>query len=123
MVDYLIDVMSIFNSLATVRFPTPNTDFTKYVVDGLGLEYQSFITSLHFCPSITFDKLYAPLFCEKHLQKKYSSMSSLVIIMVVAQSFSQSSYSSKSSCKCNFHGQNTCGRRRGHGSDGQSTPH
>lgn len=33
-------------------------NFVEYVIDGLGLECQSFITSLHFHPSITLNELY-----------------------------------------------------------------
>lgn len=82
MVDYLIDAKSIFDLFVTVGFPILNSDFVQYVIDGLGLEYQSFITLLHFHSSTIFDKLYDLLICKKHLQKKHSGMSTLVVIIV-----------------------------------------
>lgn len=38
-VDYLIDVKSIFDSLITIEFPILDTNFMECVIDGLGLEY------------------------------------------------------------------------------------
>lgn len=67
MADYLIDIKSIFNSLALAEFPILDANFVQYVVDGFDLEYQSFITFLHFCLSTTFDELYNLYLREEHL--------------------------------------------------------
>lgn len=67
--NYLIDAKSIFHLLATTRFLIMNTNFVEYVIDGLGPEYQSFITSLHFRSSTTFDELY-DLFLHEEIFKK-----------------------------------------------------
>lgn len=71
MTDYLINAKSIFHSLVTTGFPIMDVDFVEYVVDGLGLEYQSFIISLHFHLSITFNELYDLFIREEHLEKKH----------------------------------------------------
>lgn len=67
MANYLIDAKSIFDSLITTSFPILDVDFVEYIVDGLGLENQSFITSLHFQPFTIFEELYDFLIYEEHL--------------------------------------------------------
>lgn len=68
MVDYLIDVKSIFDSFAKVRFPISDDDFMEYVTNSLGprviifYHFTAFLTDHHH-----LDELCDLLFCEKHL--------------------------------------------------------
>ncbi|KAJ0075604.1 hypothetical protein Patl1_34429 [Pistacia atlantica] len=86
MADYLIEAKDVSNFLAIVGSPISDYNLVPYVMDGLGLEYATFVTSWHLRVSTTFDDLYDLLIHEELFQKKHLSVSTLAVAMAATLS-------------------------------------
>ena len=69
MLDYLLHAKSISNSLSATGAPLSNSNLIEYIIDGLGLEFKEFVTSLHFQSTIVFDDVYDLLIQEEQFMK------------------------------------------------------
>ncbi|CAL2246924.1 unnamed protein product [Prunus armeniaca] len=65
---------SLFDSLNAASSTMMDEELIEYVLDGLGHKYKEFTTSLHLCPSLSFDEFYDLLVQEEQLFNKMSSV-------------------------------------------------
>lgn len=87
MMDYLLLAKSYFDSLFATSSPIPDLDFIDFIVNGLGInEYKEFITSVHFCPSTTFDEIFELLIQEESLMKCLTSPRSMSAALTASTS-------------------------------------